>query len=425
MPASEPAPPILILLVGDELLSGRRADTNGAWLAGVLHERGVTPHALETVPDDIVRIERAIRRVAGQAGLVVLSGGLGPTVDDITRDALAAAAGTTLVHDEAAWETVAACYAARGREPNDAARRQALVPRGARWLPNPLGTAPGIEVAVDGTRVIALPGVPREWRAMCTEHVLPHVVGDASVTTTSLWVAGLPEAEIVGRLEGLDALEHVTLASYPHDGEVELRFRAAGEDAHARAEAAHAAAALRLGPDGFEPPVGGRIQHHVVGQLSADGLRLATAESITGGLIAHMLTSVPGASAVFPAGWVVYETEQKTAQLGVPAALIEDHGVVSEAVAIALAEAARERADADVALATTGTAGPGPLIQPGHEPVPPGRVHAALALRGRPARAATWSLPFERTLTQRHAAVRALDLLRRALAESALSPGTG
>ena len=412
-------PRFAIVLVGDELISGRRRDSNGAWLAEQLDARGIELTGIHVVGDGVDAIEGAVRMAAGTADVVVVGGGLGPTPDDRTREGLARAADVPLEHDDDAYAAIVASLAARGREPTPIAASQALVPQGARWLPNTVGIAPGLAVDVPGARVFAFPGVPREWEALCREQLLAGLAAGAVAHVTSVWAAGMPEGDVMERIADLEQLTHVELASYPHDGEIELRFRATGDDRVARSEAARVAVAERLGATAFEPPPGGRIQHVVVGALAARGLRVATAESITGGLIARQLTCVPGASAVFPAGWVVYETAQKTAQLGVDAALIERHGVVSEPVAIAMAAQARERAGADYGLATTGTAGPDPLEQPGHAPVPPGRVHVALARADGEPIALALTLPFPRELVQRHAAVRALDLLRRVLAEGA------
>ena len=415
-------PRFAIVLVGDELTSGRRHDSNGAWLAEQLYARGVELTGMHTVGDGLDDIERAVRSAAGHADVVVVGGGLGPTPDDRTREGLARAAGVPLVHDDGAWQHVVDNLAKRGREPTAASERQRLMPEGGTWIPNPVGVAPGIEVGVRGALVLALPGVPREWRAMCQSHALSWLAAGEAAVTTTVWLAGVPEGEMMARIEDLPELEAIEFASYPHDGEIELRFRATGDDKQARADAACAAVRARLGEACYDPPPGGRLEHVVVAALKAEGLRVATAESITGGLIARQITAVPGASAVFPAGWVVYETRQKTEQLGVDAALIEAEGVVSEAVARAMAEAALVRAEADVALATTGTAGPDPLEQPGHEPVPPGRVYVALAVRERATRVLTLDLVFARTLVQRHATIRALDVLRRALAEGAHAP---
>lgn len=413
------SPRFAIVLVGDELISGRRQDSNGLWLAQQLYDRGVELTGIHVVGDGVEAIHLAVLAASRRADVVVVGGGLGPTPDDRTRDALAAASGVRLRHHADAWQFVQEALAARGRKATQVARVQAQVPAGGRWLANPVGIAPGLEVSVGGALVLAFPGVPREWRALCGEHALAWLAAGEAAHVTSVWVAGVPEGDVMERIGDLEALTHVELASYPHDGEIELRFRATGEDRVARSEAARESVAECLGALAFDPPPGGRIEHVVVGALRARGARVATAESITGGLIARMLTAVPGASAVFPAGWVVYETEQKTTQLGVDAALIAEHGVVSAPVAIAMAEQARARAGAHYAVATTGTAGPDPLEQPGHEPVPPGRVHVALArAEGEPI-ALELMLPFARTLVQRHAAVRALDLLRRVLAEGA------
>ena len=401
----------VVILVGDELLSGARHDANGAWLLERFGDLGVAVAAVHLIGDDEARLEALDRAAATAGDLVVLSGGLGPTEDDRTRAALAAAAGVPLRFDEQAWQAIEACLARRGRAPASPERRQADVPAGGRWLANPVGIAPGLELEFDGARVVAFPGVPREWRAMCEAYVLGGLAASTAVAHASVWAAGVPEADVAARIEALPELEGVALASYPNDGEVELTLRGP-----ARAVAAARAALVRaLGPDGFTPPPGGAIEHAVVRQLAVAGRTVATAESVTGGLIARMLTRVPGASAVYPVGWVTYATEQKVAQLGVDPGLVAAHGVVSGVVARAMAEGARARAGTDAALATTGTAGPDPLLEPGRAPVPPGRVHVALAMAGRETADLTLTLPHPRELVQRFAAVRALDLLRRAL----------
>jgi len=405
----------VVLAVGDELLTGERRDANGTWLAQAFHTRGVELIGVHLVRDQPLLLEHAIRDAIGQADLVVISGGLGPTEDDTTRAALAAAAGVTLEYDAGAWEAIVACMRRRDRVPAGGERRQALVPTGGRWLANDVGVAPGLALTVGSTRIFAFPGVPREWQAMNEAYVLPGLVGRDDVAEAVVWVAGVPESEVAARLLGAEALEGAAVASYPHDGEVELRLRAEGREAGARVRAAEAATRARLGADVFDPPPGGRIEHVVVAGLAARGWRVATAESITGGLIARMLTRVPGASRVYPLGWVTYASEQKTAQLGVPASLIAEHGVVSAQVARAMAEGAQARAGVEAALATTGTAGPDPLLQAGREPVPPGRVHLALACVGRETEVLDLTLPHPREMVQRLAAVRALDRLRRAL----------
>ncbi len=411
----------VILVVGDELLSGDRRDRNGLWLAQRFAARGVHLLGLHVVGDDLDVLTRAVQAAAAEADLVVLSGGLGPTEDDMTREALAAAAGVELVHDEDAWQAIQDCLTSRDRVPGAAERRQALVPEGGRWLPNAVGVAPGLALEIAGARVFAFPGVPREWRSMIEAHVLGALESGVPAAEAVVWVAGVPEGEVARRLEGAASLAAVTTASYPHDGEVELRYRATGEDASARVAAAEAETRERLGADVFDPPEGGRIEHVVVRELAARGWRLASAESVTGGLIARMITRVPGATAVYPVGWITYATEQKTARVRVDEELIEAHGVVSAEVAAAMAEGARAEAGVDVAVATTGTAGPGPLYQRGRAPIPAGRVYVAMAMEGRATEVLELSLPHPREMVQRLASVRALDLVRRAI--QSVEPG--
>jgi len=416
--AAEPLRAVIVA-IGDELVCGDRTDANGGWLARRLSALGVRVLGVFILGDDVAALAPALRTAAAQADLVVVSGGLGPTTDDVTREALAAAAGVDLVHDEEAWQAIRTCLAGRDRVPAAGERRQARVPAGARWLPNETGVAPGLALQIGAARLLAFPGVPREWRSGCERHVLADLETGAESgavgTEAIVWTAGAPESDVAARLAGGAVFERVAFASYPHDGEVELHFRATGPEAAADVAAAAAEARARLGTDVFDPPPGGRIEHAVVAALAARGWHIASAESVTGGLIARMLTRVPGASGVFPIGWVPYATQQKTAQLGVPAGLIAEHGVVSPAVAVAMAEGARERAGVEMAVATTGTAGPDPLRQPGHEPVPAGRVHVALAAAGEATQVLTLSLPHPREMVQRMAAVRALDLARRAL----------
>jgi nicotinamide-nucleotide amidase len=368
-----------LVLVGDELLGGSRRDENGVWLLARLAALGVPVTAVLVVGDEEEAIAVAVRHAAARADLVIVGGGLGPTADDRTAAALAPLAD------------------------------------GAQELPNPAGRASGVCFELEGAQVLVFPGVPREWRAFCELHVLDPLGQGVGVARAAVWTAGLREAEVAARVESLPALEAVELGSYPHDGEVELEVRARGAGAAEVVAAARAALLHALGPDAFEPPPDGRLQHVVVDALARRGLTLATAESVTGGLVAHLLTGVPGASRVYPLGWVTYATAQKTARLGVSAALLEEHGVVSEAVARAMAEGARSRAGTHAALATTGAAGPDPLLEPGRPPVAPGRVHVALALEGRPTQALALDLPGPRALVQRLAAVRALDLLRRSI----------
>lgn len=406
-----------LVLVGAELLEGRARDGNGAWLAREVTARGATLGPWSVVGDDEAAIAAAVQAAAAAAPLVVVSGGLGPTEDDRTRGGLAAALGVGLEEDAGAWQAVQQALARRGRTVLEIQRRQALVPRGARWLPNATGIAPGLWARVGASEVLVLPGVPSEFQEMAAREVLPRVAALPGCVETALEMVltvGLPETEVARRLGELSAAAEPALGWYPHHGEVEVSVRAHGPGAAARARATADEVRRRVGDAVLEAPPGGRTQHAVLALLAARGLTLATAESLTGGLVAEMLTGVAGASAVLRAGWVAYSEEAKQRELGVPVALLAREGAVSAAVAAAMAEGARARAGTALALSTTGVAGPGPWTGPAG-PVPAGTAFVAVAQAGQPTRVARLVAPAERALVRRRAALLALDLLRRAV----------
>ncbi len=399
-----------IVIVGDEVLAGHRADANGPWLARALTRLGVRVDRIRAVGDDEDAIAGVLRNAAAVSQLVVCCGGIGPTEDDRTREALARAAGAPLGVDDEAFGAIRACLAQRGVPVRPVHEQQAQVPAGGTWLRNVTGVAPGIDVEIDGARVVAFPGVPHEMHAMFEAHVEPWVRAHpdrAPQVERGIWTAGIFESEVERRLRELSGSEGVSVGFYPHEGEVEVRLVGADEEAVTRFEAR---ARDVLGDHVFDPPPGGTIEHAVIELLRAVGRTLATAESVTGGHLVNMLTRVPGASDVLLGGWITYASEQKTTQLGVSAALIEVEGVVSAPVARAMAEGARARSGADYALATTGVAGPGDWGD-----VPQGRVFVGLATPDGGSTARELNLPFPRAGVQRRASVAALDLLRRSL----------
>jgi nicotinamide-nucleotide amidase len=401
--------------VGDEVLAGRTSDANGAWLARRLFEEGALLGEVRTVPDRPEAVAEALSALAARADLVVVSGGLGPTADDRTRDGLALLLRTDLARDAAAAEMVHATLRRRGRTPVPAQGVQAMLPRGAGPLENPVGTAPGIRLEHGGAVIVALPGVPSEFHAMVEAHVLPWVrahPGAEAAAVRSLWVAGLPEADAGALVRDLMESPEPVVGSYPAEGEVELRVVARGDAAAGRAEAVVAEMARRLGDHAVGPLA---LAPTLVGLLASAGKRLAAAESVTGGLLAALLTDVPGASAVFAGSLVVYTDDAKRALLGVDARLLADHGAVSAEAAAAMAEGALARLSADLALALTGSAGPDAAPGP-RGPVPPGVVHVALAERGARPEVRTLSLGgLPRAVVRRRSALAALDLARRAL----------
>ena len=414
-----------LVLVGAELVEGRTQDGNGAWLARRIAQEGATLACWSVVPDIEHEIAAAVRAAAERCALVFVSGGLGPTEDDRTRAGLARAAGVPLVEDEAAWRFVVDTLTRRGREILPTQRRQALVPQGARWFPNPVGSAPALSVRVGASEVLALPGVPQELSALFEAEGLPRLRALAGRVPTALELlltVGLSETEVARRLGDLALSTEPAIGWYPHQGEVEVSILAHGPGAVERARAAAAQARGSLGDALLDVAPGERIEHALVALLRAQGWQVVTAESITGGLIARMLTRVPGASAVFSAGFVTYDDAAKQRDLGVPPALLARCGALSAEVAVAMAEGARGRVGAACAVATTGVAGPGDQSGPAGA-VPAGTAFVAASVKGRPVRVEGVFVPLGRELVQRRVAVAALDLLRRSVLSLPSAPG--
>ena len=410
---------VALLLAGDELVEGHRVDSNGSGLARTLTEMGARVETLVALRDEPEPLARTIRDLATRADLIVISGGIGPTEDDRTREALASAAGVPLAYDESVRAAVAAALAARGIAVRAEHRHQAQCPEGSALLSNPAGVAPGVRMQIGSAIIMALPGVPSEFEAMVAAHVRPFVASrvTSDVATASIFACGVTEPQVAARTKQVLQEHDVRRGFYPHGGEVEVRCFARGADAGVRVESALATLRAEFGADGYEPAPGERIEHVVVRGLLERGRTVTTAESLTGGLLAHTLTRVPGTSGTLRVGWICYASEEKTARLGVPAELIRAEGVVSAAVAAEMAERARAKARADYALSTTGVAGPGAMQEVGREPVPAGRFFVGLAMEGGEPRTVRVDRPVARPEVQRRAVVAALDLLRRRLSE--------
>lgn len=356
----------LLLTVGDEILLGQTVDTNAAWLGAHLPEAGLDLIRSETVGDTREAIRGALDRATER--VVLVTGGLGPTTDDLTREAVAEWAGVPLVFRPELYETIAALYRRRGRPvPEAAVRAMAHAPDGFEALANPVGTAPGLwgQRGRGGRTVdvVLLPGVPREMQAIATASVLPRLASraDEAVAWRTLVTVGKPETEIAAQIAHIALPPRVGLAYLPDLGTVRVRITGRGA-VRAQVEAAvqRTADALRgaLGRlvvgDGADS-----LESVVLEHLARRGLTLATAESCTGGAIAARLTTVPGASRAFAGGVVAYSNVVKRDLLGVPEALLAEHGAVSEPVVRAMAEGARHRLGVDVGVAATGVAGPG------------------------------------------------------------------
>ncbi len=410
-----------LLTVGDEILLGQIVDTNAAWLGERLAEVGVDLQRSETVRDDADAIAGALDRAyADGAAVVVVTGGLGPTHDDVTKAAVARAFGRTVEFrpDVLAW--IEARYATRGRTMPEVGRVMAEVPVGFDALPNPKGSAPGLwgERVVGGRRqiVAVMPGVPHEMQAISEGSVLPRLVGlqDAVVLSRTLLTVGKGESDLAATIgEIVDGLPGgLSLAYLPGLGQVRLRVTARGADRPtAQRDLDTATDAIRGTLGRLVYGEGTTTLEAVVSEmLRARGLSLAVAESCTGGAISARVTAVPGASDVFCGGVVAYSNAAKTDLLDVPQATIEAEGAVSEAVALAMATGARARLGAQVGVATTGVAGP----TGGTPDKPVGTVWVAIDT-GAVARAVRLQFTPDRATNVALSATAALDLVRRQL----------
>ena len=424
-----------IVAVGTELLLGQIADTNSAWLGEQLAANGVASHFHQAVGDNRGRIVGAFRTALDRSDAVIVCGGLGPTQDDITRDAIADVMGVPLVRDQAIVDRIAAFFASRDREMSENNARQGDVPVGATVIEQ-VGTAPGLICPVGEQVLYAVPGVPYEMAEMFTRGILPDLrrrmaaAGEEAVIESRVlrtWGAsesGLAEA-LQGRIDALDErlatspAESVTVAFLASGIEgIKVRLTARARTAEraqllldAEEEAARAVIAERLGDIVFGVD-DENMERAVAALLLRRGLSLGVAESLTGGLIASRLVDVPGASAWFRGGVVAYATEVKHAVLG-----IAEGPVVSEPTARQMAEAACRVLGADVGLSTTGVAGPGE--QDGERP---GTVFVGLAVPGAPTEVRALHLPGDRPQVRGYAVISALDLLRRTLTAGIAEP---
>jgi len=361
-------PRIEIVSTGTEILQGLYADTNAQWLSGQLLAIGLPVAYHAVVGDSIEDLESHLDVVSRRCELLIVSGGLGPTEDDINRFAIARVYGLELVEDEAAVEQMRERFARRGRPFTDANRVQALIPRGASVFYNEWGTAPGF--LIEGTEgratLVALPGPPRELRPMFDRWVRSCIVErfrpSERYLILTLHTIDLPESEINAKLGDLfDADPSVSVALLAAVGKVDIRLTGRGGDEDKVRQSLrrfHRRIEERLGPENVYGTDDQTLESVVGDLLKCNGLTVAVAESCTGGTLARLLTDVPGASEYFVQGWVTYSDSSKTTELGVPADLIEKHGAVSEHVAVAMAQGARTRAGTDIAIGITGIAGP-------------------------------------------------------------------
>lgn len=410
------------IAVGSELLVGGRSDSNSLFITEALGRLGIEVRFKSIVGDDLADMVQVLKTAVSRAGVVVMTGGLGPTVDDCTREAVAKATGRRLARRKAALEGMTARLAQWGRTPNAGQLRQAMIPAGATVVANPVGSAPGFLLEWKGATVVSLPGVPREMEAMMTESVIPFL-NDQFARSSRLrprpilrqvfhtW--GLPESDVDTKLKGLipnGVPIDLGLLASPMGVLVSLTTKSGGIRPVSDEMLASLAQEVRTRLKDSLFAEGRETMEEVVGRL-LDGQKLmvAVAESCTGGLIGHRLTQVPGSSAYVDRGVICYSNRSKSEMLGVSAELIAKHGAVSPEVAAAMARGIRERAGVSVGLSVTGIAGPGGAT--GTKPV--GLVY--VGLDGGAGGAVTKEFRFhgDRSVIKQRSSQAALDLLRR------------
>lgn len=419
-----------IVAVGSELLTPSRIDTNSLFITEQLNLLGIEVLLKAIVGDDREELGHVFRSVLGRVDLVVFSGGLGPTDDDVTREVVAHALGRTMREDETITAKMRARFAARGYKMPmpEINRRQAMVPDGARVLENPNGSAPGLWIDAGERLVLLLPGPPRELKPMLTTLVagpLREETSGVALVRRVIKIAGRIESQTEELLQPLyrewetsTPRVAATILAALGQIEVHLTARSTSRDEAIRA-LEHAAGQVNdvLAPDAFSTD--GRNMEEVVGEMLASaGFRIAVAESCTGGLIASRLTDVPGSSRYVDQAVVTYANAAKTDLLGVPAELIKEHGAVSEPVALAMADGVRSRARVDVGLGVTGIAGPG-----GGSPEKPVGTVAIAAVTSSTTRSRVFRFNGERDQVKFQASQAALDMVRRMLIDASIRSG--
>jgi nicotinamide-nucleotide amidase len=408
-----------IISIGTELASGQALDTNSQWLSQELGAIGISVDFHTTIGDRLDDNVLAFGAAAGRADLVIMTGGLGPTQDDLTREALAALAGVPLREDHTSLVAIATFFARRNRAMAERNKVQALFPEGSEPLPNRVGTAPGIWMHLGPTTFACLPGIPSEMRVMFQEQVVPRLQSagwiDRAIVYRKINLFGRGESDIEADSMDLTARGRVPeVGITAHEATISFRIRGTGqteEEALHQTDATAAAIYERYGNlilgEGTTD-----VADALVSQLARTGTTLATAESCTGGLVAHLVTAIAGVSPYYLGGVVSYSNQAKISSLGVPGNLIAEHGAVSPQVAQVMANGARERFGSDVAVSATGVAGP----TGGTPEKPVGLVYLGLATpSGVESRRLDLGPEQPRDIIQRRAAKIALNWVRLAL----------
>ena len=354
-----------IITIGDELLIGQIVDTNSAWIGQQMNQVGFKVHQITSVSDNREHILSALAEASQRVQMVLITGGLGPTKDDITKKTLAEYFGTDFVFSQEAYEDVEYLFKIRGREVTPLNRLQAEVPSNCTVLRNRVGTAPGMWFEENGVVYASMPGVPHEMKYLMENEVLPRLKSKFKtpfILHRTLLTQGIGESFLAEKIADFeDQLPpHIRLAYLPAAGSVRLRLSGWGEEAFIRSEMSRLVADLQ---ERVKEYLYGFDEETIAGVLGdllrKNGLTISTAESCTGGNIAHLLTSIPGSSAWYMGSTITYSYESKTELLGVPKEVIEKHGAVSEEVVTSMVNNAKKLLGTSCAVATSGIAGPG------------------------------------------------------------------
>ncbi|MGD0565805.1 MAG: competence/damage-inducible protein A [Candidatus Goldiibacteriota bacterium] len=410
-----------VLTIGTELLLGQILDTNTLYLGKKLAEVGVNLYYKTTVGDNIGRVKEALTIACSRVDIVIITGGLGPTVDDITRQAVSEFTGKKLVADESALSALEARFYSRGIKMTENNRRQAFLPEGSLILENPNGTAPGFIIEAGGKAIAAMPGVPMEMYPMMKNSVIPYIIGKLGGThqvikSRSLKVAGLGESLVDDRINDLfRESSNPTIGVYAHSNEVEIRLTA---------KAGSIAQAEEL-IDGLEKKIYEKLGDNIYGRdeetleekcgelLKKSGLTISAAESCTAGIFSGRLTNVPGSSAYFTGSIVSYDNSIKTKILGVDGVILEKYGAVSPESAAAMAASAKKLFNTGCAVSITGIAGP----DGGTAEKPAGLVYIGVDIKGAAAETHRFVFPGSREGVRSRAVQAALWLLLQGLKE--------
>lgn len=373
-----------LICVGTELLLGNIVNTNAAYLAEKCAGLGLSCYYQSVVGDNEQRLRETLQMAVGRSDVVILSGGLGPTEDDLTKEVASAVLGRELVEDAATRKQIENYFAARGISPTDNNWKQALIPLGAIILPNPNGTAPGVIIAEGNTHVVLLPGPPHELKPMFEEHVIPYLkkLEPGTIASQTVKVCGIGESKVETLLKDMiDSQTNPTLATYAKPGEVHIRVtaRAEGEkEARRLIKPVVKEIKGRMGSHIYTTDEEVTLERAVVELLLANKLTVSCAESCTGGLLSARLINVPGASDVYKSGYVTYSNKAKRKILGVKKGTLEKYGAVSRQTAEEMARGLAFVAKGDVAVSVTGLAGP----DGGTEEKPVGLVYIACCVKG-------------------------------------------